>query len=80
MKVGFSEVEYTPACGFMPGQFQAYFANGAYTALQANAAAFEQNGETVILISADHLLFHTASLLQLLCRLNSRACRLRRAM
>lgn len=58
MKAGFAEVEYTPPQGFMPGEFEAYFARGAYTPLQANAAAFEQNGETVILISADHLLFH----------------------
>ena len=60
MKAGFAEIEYTPNEGFMPGEFQAFFAKGAYTPLQANAAAFEQNGETVILISADHLLFHTA--------------------
>lgn len=60
MKAGFAEVEYTPNEGFMPGEFQAFFAKGAYTPLQANAAAFENNGETVILISADHLLFHSA--------------------
>ena len=59
MKAGFAEVEYTPNEGFMPGEFQAFFAKGAYTPLQANAAAFENNGETVILISADHLLFHS---------------------
>lgn len=58
MKAGFAEVEFTPPTGFMPGQFEAYYANGAHTPLQANAAAFESNGETVILISADHLLFH----------------------
>ena len=60
MKAGFAQVEYTPKCGFMPGEFQAYFASGAYTPLMANAAAFENNGNCVILISADHLLFHTA--------------------
>ncbi len=60
MKAGFAEVEYTPKQGFMPGEFDAYYANGAYTPLQANAAAFENNGETIILISADHLLFHSA--------------------
>ncbi len=60
MKAGFAEVEYTPDQGFMPGEFQAYFAKGAYTPLQANAAAFEDNGQAVILISADHLLFHSA--------------------
>lgn len=60
MRAGFAEVEYTPNQGFMPGEFDAYFAKGAYTPLQANAAAFENGGETVILISADHLLFHTA--------------------
>lgn len=60
MKAGFAEVDYTPKTGFMPGEFEAYYANGACTTLQANAAAFESNGETVILISADHLLFHNA--------------------
>ncbi len=60
MKAGFAQVEYTPNQGFMPGEFQAFFADGAYTPLMANAAAFENAGETVILISADHLLFHTA--------------------
>ena len=59
MRAGFAEVEYTPNQGFMPGEFDAYFAKGAYTPLQANAAAFENNGEVVILISADHLLFPT---------------------
>ena len=58
MRAGFAEVEFTPPKGFMPGEFEAYYAKGAYTSLQANAAAFESNGEIVILISADHLLFH----------------------
>ena len=60
MKAGFAQVEYTPPAGFMPGEFTAHFASGAYTPLLANAAAFENGGETVILISADHLLFHSA--------------------
>lgn len=60
MKAGFAQVEFTPPCGFMPGEFEAFFANGAYTPLLASAAAFESNGETLILISADHLLFHNA--------------------
>ena len=60
MKAGFAQVEYTPKQGFMPGEFDAFFAKGAYTPLLANAAAFENNGETVILISADHLLFRPA--------------------
>ena len=59
MRAGFAEIEYTPICGFMPGEFEAYYAEGAYSPLQANAAAFENNGEVVILISADHLLFPT---------------------
>ena len=59
MRAGFAEVEYTPKQGFMPGEVDAFFAKGAYTPLQANAAAFENNGETVILVSADHLLFYT---------------------
>lgn len=57
MKAGFAEVDYTPIHGFMPGEFEAYYAKGAYTRLQANAAAFTDNEETVILISADHLMF-----------------------
>lgn len=60
MRAGFAEVEYTPEKGFMPGEFDAFYAKGAYTPLQANAAAFTDNGETVILVSADHLLFRTA--------------------
>jgi len=60
MKAGFAEIEFTPNTGFMPGEFEAYYATKAYTALLANAAAFESNGEAVILISADHLLFHNA--------------------
>ena len=60
MKAGFAQIDYTPPAGFMPGEFTAHFAKGAYTPLMANAAAFENAGETVILISADHLLFHTA--------------------
>ena len=57
MRAGFAEIEYTPIQGFMPGEFDAFYARGAYTPLQANAAAFESNGETVILVSADHLSF-----------------------
>ena len=60
MKAGFAQIDYTPPAGFMPGEFTAHFAKGAYTPLMANAAAFENDGEAVILISADHLLFHTA--------------------
>lgn len=59
MRAGFAEVEFTPPEGFMPGEFKAYYAKGAYTPLQANAAAFTNGGETVILISADYLLFRT---------------------
>ncbi|MBR2926816.1 MAG: hypothetical protein IKC31_04490 [Clostridia bacterium] len=59
MKAGFSEIEYTPIQGFMPGQFSASLAKGSYTPLQANAAAFENEGTVVILISADHLFFPT---------------------
>ena len=60
MKAGFAQVEYTPKKGFMPGEFDAYYASGAYTPLLANAAAFESDGKAVILISADHLLFRPA--------------------
>jgi len=28
MKAGFAEVEYTPIKGFMPGEFDAYYAKG----------------------------------------------------
>ena len=58
MKAGFAQIDYTPPKGFMPGQFEAYFATGAHTPLLANAAAFEKDGNALILISADHLLFH----------------------
>lgn len=57
MKAGFSQIDYTPLRGFMPGEFDAYYAIGTYIPLLVNAAAFTSEGETVILISADHLLF-----------------------
>ena len=60
MRAGFAEVDFTPLQGFMPGEFPAFFASGFYTPLQANAAAFENEGEAVILISADYLLFPNA--------------------
>ncbi len=56
MRAGFAEVEFTPKKGFLPGEFEAYYANdGAHLPLQANAAALSDGNTTVILISADHL-------------------------
>ena len=60
MRAGFAEVEYTPRKGFLPGEFEAYYAMaGAHLPLLANAAALSDGKETVILISADHLQFIT---------------------
>ena len=60
MRAGFAQVDYTPKKGFLPGEFDAYYAtSGAYLPLLANAAALSDGKETVILISADHLQFIT---------------------
>jgi len=56
MRAGFAELEFTPKKGFLPGEFEAYYAkDGALLPLQANAAALSDGNTTVILISADHL-------------------------
>ena len=57
MLVGFAEVEFTPERGLMPGQMEALYAEGTNGGLFANAAAFTNDGESVILISMDLLSF-----------------------
>lgn len=59
MKAGFAQVDFTPLYGFMPGEFQGYFAQGAHLPLCANAGAFGEGEDTVILISADYMQFPT---------------------
>lgn len=60
MKAGFAQIDFTPLEGFMPGEGVPFFAHGAPRCpLYANAAAFAGEKETVILISADQLLFET---------------------
>ena len=58
MKAGFAEIDFTPLEGFMPGEGVPYWARGAARCpLFANAAAFSNGNQTVILISVDQLLF-----------------------
>ena len=60
MKAGFAQIDFTPLEGFMPGEGIPYWARGAARCpLFANAAAFCDGKETVILISVDQLLFET---------------------
>ena len=56
LKAGFKEIEYTPLEGFMPGEFDPYYARGARLPLQANAAALSDGENSVILIAIDLLL------------------------
>ena len=55
MLAGFKEIDYTPLEGFMPGEYDPYYARGARLPLQANAGAFTSGDETVILVAMDHL-------------------------
>ena len=59
MKAGFAQVDFTPTYGFMPGEFQGYFAQGAHLPLCANTGAFGEGDSTVILIAADYMQFPT---------------------
>ena len=58
MLAGFAEVEFTPKSGNMPGEMVAYFADGTIGGLFANAAAFTNGDDSVILVSLDVLSFH----------------------
>lgn len=55
IKAGFKEIDYTPIEGFMPGEYDPYYARGARLPLQANAGAFTNGEESVILIAMDHV-------------------------
>ncbi|MBR2353220.1 MAG: hypothetical protein IKC59_08430 [Clostridia bacterium] len=57
MFAGFSEVDFTPSFGIMPGEFEPYFARGCHLPLLASACAFTDGGETVVMVSCDHLHF-----------------------
>ena len=61
MKIGFSQIDITPIMGFMPGNFEAFYALGAHYSLCANAVAFSENENTVIIVSAEVLLFTNRS-------------------
>lgn len=60
LKAGFHEIDYTPIEGFMPGEFDPYYAKGARLPLQANAAAFSDGENCAILIAIDLLGVSTA--------------------
>ena len=60
MLAGFSQIDFTPLEGYMPGEGLPFWANGEPRCpLCANAAALGNGQETVILISADQLDFET---------------------
>ena len=53
LKAGFCEIDYTPERGWMPGQIDRFYAEGARTPLMAHAAAVESGKGAAILISMD---------------------------
>ena len=55
LKAGFKEIDYTPLEGFMPGEYDPYYARGARLPLQANAGVFTNGAQTVIIVAMDHL-------------------------
>ncbi len=57
MLIGFSEVEFTPNEGNIPGQMEAIYATERGEGVFADAAAFTSGDESVILISVDVLSF-----------------------
>ena len=61
LKVGFSEFDITPPVGkLIPGGFTACLTSEpARGKLLATAAAFDVDGNSLILVSVDHLSFHT---------------------
>ncbi len=59
LMAGFAEVDITPTeLGFMPGGFEPVQAYTVIAPLYSNVAVFTSGGESVILISMDHLSFH----------------------
>lgn len=60
MLAGFSEIEFTPKSGMMPGGFLPCYAEGTDGGLFSNVAVFTSGGETVMLISIDILFFSPA--------------------
>ena len=50
---GFAEREYTPKAGFMPGQMYENPAYGQFTPLMAQASAFTNGEDSLIMISLD---------------------------
>ena len=72
MKAGFSQIDFTPLEGFMPGEGLPFWARGtARCPLYANAAAFAGE-ETVILISVDALHFATERASDLRARISEK--------
>ena len=53
MLAGFAEIEFTPAEGYMPGQFVPFYAKGTRTPLMAHAMAVTNRESSTIMISLD---------------------------
>ncbi len=61
MLAGFSEKEFTPAEGLIPGQIEANYATGVRTPLMAHVAVITSNEKTVMFVSMD-IIFITVDL------------------
>ena len=72
MLAGFAEIEYTPAEGNMPGEFNIYHAKGTLTPLMAHAAALTSGENSVIFVSMDILFLSTGCMTQLKQQISQR--------
>ena len=61
MLAGFSEKEFTPAEGNMPGEIGPYYAKGTRTPLMAHVAVITSEEKTVMFVSMD-IIFITVDL------------------
>ena len=59
MRAGFSEIEFTPAEGPIPGQIKPGYGTGKLTPLMSHAAVIESNGVTAVIVSLDIIFFTT---------------------
>ena len=60
MLAGFSEKEFTPAEGNMPGEIGPYYAKGTRTPLMAHAAVITSGEKTAVFVSIDIIFITTA--------------------
>ena len=70
MKAGFSEREYTPEKGPVPGQIEVKYADGKITPLMAHVAVIESEGNGAVIVSLDILFVSTAFTVKLRNRIS----------